>query len=48
MFEVREAPVNEGEYVGIISLKTALDFEKKSQYSLAVSSNFCNYFSFNN
>lgn len=35
-FEVREARVAEGEYVGIISLRELLDYETHSEYSIAM------------
>lgn len=35
-FEVREARVEEGKYVGIISLKELLDYETERQYTMAV------------
>lgn len=35
-FEIREARVAEGEYVGIISLRELLDYETERQYTMAV------------
>ncbi|KAK7083295.1 hypothetical protein SK128_010006 [Halocaridina rubra] len=35
-FEIREARVEEGEYVGIISLKQLLDFETEREYTMVV------------
>ncbi|KAK4297363.1 hypothetical protein Pmani_030214 [Petrolisthes manimaculis] len=35
-FEVREARVSEGEYVGIISLRQLLDYETQTHYNIAI------------
>ncbi|KAK3854952.1 hypothetical protein Pcinc_038614 [Petrolisthes cinctipes] len=35
-FEVREARVAEGEYVGVISLRQLLDYETESHYNIAI------------
>lgn len=35
-FEIREARVEEGEYVGILSLKQLLDYETERQYTMVV------------